>query len=247
VTEFVPAEGADVVDDLRAGVCARLPEREDGAKRIPDRGDSASVGEVERVAQDGAAELAHQERARVGVLDRDIRRPVRGRPRRPRLARLAVKDAYLAAVATQRHVRTEVTGRQVFALPAEQVRVEGVRIAWVGAGQPGPAEGARLVVRAFVDPTRSRRESGLGRAQHAGRRERRRSVTDASNGASTSAAPAITNTLALPATSATPRTIKLNPTIRQTAEAVKRSIMTPFETISAWRSILFMQVKYGKS
>jgi hypothetical protein len=73
-------------------------------------------------------------------------------------------------------------------------------------------------------------------------------VTDATKGASTSAAPAITNTLALAATSATPRTIKLNPTIRQTAAAVKRSIMGPFEElISAWRSILLAQIKHGKS
>jgi hypothetical protein len=35
--EFVPGDGGDVIDDLRAGVCARLPEREDRAERVPDR------------------------------------------------------------------------------------------------------------------------------------------------------------------------------------------------------------------
>jgi hypothetical protein len=78
---------------------ARLPQRHDGADRVADGGHPAGAGHVEGRAEDrGAAELGGARRGRVGVLDRDVGRPVRRRPRRAGLRGLPVEDRDVLAV-----------------------------------------------------------------------------------------------------------------------------------------------------
>src|SRR5215211_2636770 len=109
--EVVPAEDVDVREELPATASARLPERDDAPGRIPHGGDSTSAGEVVGIAEKGAAELLRAERARVSVLDGEVRRPVRGRSRRSRLARLSVENRHNAAVMAQDRVGAELSRR----------------------------------------------------------------------------------------------------------------------------------------
>jgi hypothetical protein len=57
--ELVPAQSADIVDECGADQRPRLPERDDGAGRIADRGHPAGVEHIEGRAEDRrAAQLA---------------------------------------------------------------------------------------------------------------------------------------------------------------------------------------------
>ena len=123
---------------------ARLPQVQERARRVPHRRRAAGLGDVERLGQHLAAELADPRRQRVDVLDRHVRRPVR-RQRAPLLLVELVQRGDVAPVDPEHRVRALIADRGVDRLPAEHARVELLRRVGVGRAEVGPAERPRRV------------------------------------------------------------------------------------------------------
>src|SRR5712691_3099407 len=160
------------LDDLRSGV--GLDDSERGALRIAENADAAHLGHVHWRDERGAAELLCFRGRRVGVLDRDVRLPVR----RQRVVGKRHQSGYADLAAVEDPVAA-VLGTHVTCCPAEDLAVEALRVVSVGRSKLVPDEhalGAGLfalrLLRADVGPLRvgnDRDASDLAHLERAGR------------------------------------------------------------------------------
>jgi hypothetical protein len=119
-------------------ICARwAPPVAVSAWRIAEGGDAADLGDVHRLHEHGAAQVFCLRRYRVGVVNRDIRLPVR-RQRAIRQSHEA-GDASLAAVEDS---VAAVLGSHVAGRPAEDLAVEALCVVGVRRSELVPDEDA---------------------------------------------------------------------------------------------------------
>lgn len=123
-----------------------LPHGENCASGVLQDGHPPDVEDIKRRANDFCAKLRRTSGSRVGILDRDVKIPVRRNVLLALLRTQRVRGADIARVDLERGVKVVWANGKIVDAPAEEFRVEFLRRSLVGRGQLNPAKIAGRVL-----------------------------------------------------------------------------------------------------